>query len=585
MSGSHEREKRYYEYSPRSGENQGPKHMQTTGVSQDTSTYQYHHAYQNNIQHPSQYQSQLPTPYTTQRPTQQSIQDPDEAPDEYPDESSEEYLDDFSDDSEGGYHDSYLVEHLEDAPFGDRVEDSINDPCPNRCQVSDGHEAQGGCPKAGTAPVTESFQDPSLTAPSSREAHHNLSDQARAPQAAYPGAGDAKLPYFPHLDSNPYGPLAQNITGLELPGNEPPYLTPDIWWVRMSVACGRDLNEIAEELRRTTASVLNFIGKHKLPWTPLQDNQLREMKVDEHSVMSAVRPGLIASGDRYDFEILARANYLALWDDFAQLVAQDDTLQYGSHQYDMDIQYAEPVEAEDTRIPKKKEWSQTEITKLEEWVTEHGRNWENVEKEFPGRSKDACKIKWSHYSRYGPRHRGRGKQVIPPSFGNDSNSQKLRGTEFKGLTKQDFEFIKRSLAQGSRLTIIAREHYHGSRPRTIIKFAFFAGWSPWTPEQDQKLFEMKEQGDEDWLGICNKLPGKLRSQKEVAFRFGYLTRVEHGELPGIIYKPVYIFWLDDDDYIRRAISRGMTFEEMCEEEFPDLTPESVEEHARAISAI
>lgn len=262
MSWFYESEKRYHEYSPGCGQNHGLKHMQTSGISQDASIYEHNHAYQITPQRPSQCQSQPPANCTTQRPTRQSIEAPDE------------YLDEYSD-SVDGFQDNHPVEHLEDPPVVDRAEKSMNDPTKYRCQILDGHEVPAGYPTAGTIPVNGSFEDPNLTAPSSWEADDQLSYQATALRTVYSGAGDGKLPGFPHPDSNPYGPLAQNITGLELSGNEPPYLTPDIWWVRMSVARGRDLNKIAEELGRTAASVLKFIGEHKLPWTPLQDDQLR----------------------------------------------------------------------------------------------------------------------------------------------------------------------------------------------------------------------------------------------------------------------------------------------------------------------
>lgn len=594
------------------------------------------------------YQSQrhgdYPTGYTTHLQTQQPIdyqnyyQDDyqgdysDESSDESPEESSEGSSDEYSDEDP----ERYLNGSQEDHPLGFLDEPSAETPSPAESHInsptgqsienpsryfygiSDTHQAQGGYFTAGTAPDT-AFEDLGLINPSLLEARPILSGPAMAVLTEYPEIGGVKPPPFPHPDSNPYGAIAQNITGFEIPGSEPPYSMADVWWVRMSVANDRSLDEMAEELRRSTTSVLNVIEKDKLPWTPLQDSQLREMKVDEHSVMPAIMQNLIGSEYRYVFEVLARAQYLALVDDFARQVAHDDTLQDGSEQYPMGILLAEPVMLQASRdgvaetyqakeddghqrVPKQypmvlqpvepgpsqandgvtagisqvvkdpKPWGRDEVRKLAEWVARYPHSWTGVEMELPGRTPVQCSHKWNSLGK------NRKARLQLSQEAEEAIQASIRNG-LENLKKEDLDFIKLRLAQGLATQTIRRESYRGFRERTIIKFVYFAGWLPWTPQEDWRLGQMQE--GQEWSEISKQFRNPLRSKEEVDARLEYVSQAQ----PPGKDAPPYKFDAEDDKYISLGLARGMRLGQILKEEFPDLQLTTLLRRATRIEAM
>lgn len=603
MSGTCCHRKHYIEHSPEYDEGDGSKRVQGSAAYQDDRTHPYHHAYQDRIQqanhHPDQHQSQLLPHYATRQPPPRLLRAPDDDPGWYSDE----------------YRDAYPVEHLIEStienPNNNSIEKSFEGQSLYPNIVSDPHQAHFSHGTVGTAPVTEAFESLALTVTSSWRAQPAYSGPALTAQTPGAWVSNGERPPYDHPDWTPLGHVAKNITGFERPGSEPLYSPADEWWLRMSIANEHDLNKVADTLQRTLTSVLNYVGDLRLRWTSMQDDQLRSMNIGARPLMSDVRQYLDGSDGREDYEILARADYLAWLDEPAQQHAPAGTLQPVSEQFPTPVGTPQPVsepiptgtrwiEPKPTRAIQelatttklapqdRKLWEVDEIRELHEWVARRGTNWANVETRFHGRSRHAIESKWGSirkaaedqdHTLLGP------EESNQPLLSRELDDPGRYGNKLEDLTEDDLDFIKLSLAQGHRFSAIAYYHYRNFRERTIIKFVYFAGWLPWTPEQDQKLLELQNQEGSGWGQISDRLTHPPRSEEEVETRFEYLRQVAEGKLPERLRASPYSFDRKDDDYIRLGLAIGMSYARMCQEEFPDLKRASISRHASIIGAI
>lgn len=517
----------------------------------------------------SQHHGGYPTGYTIHQPIEDSSEDSGEDSGDYSCYDSEEYSDEdrerYLGDPLRDYPLNPLDEPSVDAPvnyyINDPPEQSIEDPSRYLDRVSEAVQAQGSYQTAATAPATQAFRSPGLT---SFAAQPSPSQPDATPQAAGAERGDHERPAFPHPDSNPYGPVAQNITGFEPPGFEPRYLLADDWWLSMSIANNYDLEHVARTLQRTTESVIDYVRAHNITWTQEQNEMLITMNVGVRSDMSYVRQHLSGSVDRYDSEILARAKYLK---------SLAETPQPGSQQYPAGPQSAGPVAPRATRS--NKPWEQHELRMLQEFVNQHGSEWHKMrENEIPGRSRAACANKWRDLLKHGQRH-------LEPQKPEDAGDQ-------EALTDRDLAFIKLRLADDGLMKVIVNSNYRGFRPRTIIKVLYFQErWGPWTPEEDEELlrFGTLSPRGEEWSETSNEPPRPSRSGEEIEARLEYVRKVEKGELPKRKRAPAYDFDQVDNEYLMVECAKGTTWAQMCEVEFPDLISTSLRHHAERIGAI
>lgn len=537
MGGRHERRKHYLEHSPESGEDDGSKRVQTFGVNQDPSTQQYHHAYQNPFQQAAQQATEYPGYY----------------PEEYP----------------GEYRDEYPEEYLIDNPTEGSIAQSIEDPNRYLYPFSDTHQEQGNYPTVGTSPVTEAFRSLGLTSWDALPGHSQPNATA---QTAGVGIGDYERPPFPHPDSNPYGQVALNITGFERQGHEPPYSMADEWWLRMSVSHGYELNAIAQMLKRTTASVSNFVESQDLAGTQRHNDQLGAMRVGEHSDGSHVKGA-------------------------TQHSTVAETSQPSSQRYQTGLRWpeAEPPQGREevtgrTTPPLEtgKGWGEDELQRLVEWEARYGCKWEGVEIEFPGRTRRACQAKWAKLRRAGKIEalRSQEPKLNQPSLGNESGERYQGRNEIENLTYEDLDFIKLRLAQGATTKTTCVERYRGFRERTIIKFLYIVGgWLPWTTKEDETLPRMQNPERDRRSEINIEPDGPLRSKEEIMARLEYLRQVRNRELRPLMRAPNYTFDADDDRYIMLGVAREMGWEEMRTEEFPDLHRKRIQDRASRIHAM
>lgn len=589
MSGTYRHRKHYIEHSPEYDEGDGSKRVQGSAAYPDDRTHPYHHAYQDRIQqanhHPDQHQSQLLPHYAIRQPPPRLLRAPDDDPGWYSDE----------------YRDDYPVEHLIDSTVENPNENSIEKSSEGQSLhpniVSDPHQAHFSHGTVGTAPVTEAFKSLGLTVTSSWRAQPAYSGPALAAQTAGAWVSSGERPPYDRPEWTPLGHVAENITGFEQPGFEPPYSPADEWWLRMSIANEHDLNKVADTLRRTITSVLNYVGDRRLRWTSVQDDQLRSMNIPAGPLMSDVREYLDGSDGREDYEILARVNYLACLDDPAQQHAPEGTPQPVFEEFPTETRFIEPQPpqasqelAATTKLAsrERKQWKTQEIRKLHEWVAQYGTNWVNVESWFRGRSRHAIESKWGSIRKAGEDqdHTSLGPEESNQSpLGSESDDREQFDNKLEDLTKDDLDFIKLRLALGLRFSAIVDNYYRSFRPRTIIKFVYFAGWLPWTPAKDPQLLEIHSQEGNRWEKISSRLPAPLRSQEEVKTRFEHLQRVAKGEVPQRTRASPYTFDLEDDDYIRLGLANGMSYAQMRREEFPDLSSASISHHAYIIGAV
>lgn len=462
--------------------------------------------------------------------------------------------------------------------------------------VHNAQQAHGSRGTVGTAQVTEAFESLGLTATSSWGAQSAYSDPALTAQTTGAWVGGGERPPYDRPGWTPLGPVAQNITGFERPGSEPLYSPADEWWLRMSVANEHDLDKVANTLQRTIASVLNYVGDRRLRWTSVQDDQLRSMSIRAGLLVSDVRQYLLGSDSREDYEILARVNYLAWLDEPAQQHAPVGTRQPVSEQFPAGTRWIEPVPpqaiqelATTTKLATqdRKQWQADEIRELHEWVARRGTNWENVETRFRSRSRHAIASKWGSIRRAAEdqHHTLLGlEESNQPLLDSGSDDQGQYGNKLEDLTEEDLDFIKLRLAQGLRFSAIVDNHYLNFRQRTIIKFVYFAGWLPWTQAQDQKLLELQDQEYIRWGQISSRLPHPPRSEEEVKARFEHLRQVKMRNLPHKTRASPYSFDREDDNYIRLGLANGIPYARMHREEFPDLAPASISNHANIIGA-
>lgn len=525
------------------------------------------------MSYPSQHHGDCPTGYTIHQPIEDS------------DEDSGEYSEEYSDENREIYYDKSLrecpLDPLDEPSVDTPAISYINDPPeqsmenPNRYFYGVSEAPQGSYQTAGIAPTTQAFRSLGLTSWDAQPGH-NQPDYTS--QTAGAVGGNYERPPFPDPDSNPYGPVAQNITGFEVPGFEPPYLLADDWWLRMSLASNYDLEHVARTLQRTTASVAEFVRVNNVAWTQDQNAKLREMNVGEYSDMSYVRQHLYGSANRYDSEILARAKYLE---------SLAETPQPGSQQYPAGPQSAGPVAPRATRS--NKPWEGHELRKLQEFVDQHGFEWHKMrENEIPGRSRAACANKGRDLLKYGQRHLElhESEGAIQRFLDNESGDQEQARNGLEELTVRDLNYIKVRLARNSSMEDIVNDRYRGFRLRTVFKLLYFqGGWKPWTSREDDSLCRMLGPEGVEWSAIINNFREPPRSKEELEARLGHVRQVKNGELPGRTRAPPYKFEEEDDNYIRLGCAKGMSYTQMQREEFPDLSASSVGHHARFIGAV
>lgn len=616
MSNTYRHRKHHIEHSPEYDGGDDSKRVQTSTAYQDDSTHRYHHAYQDTNQqathHSGQHQSQPLSLNATRQPTQQLPQAPDDDPGWYSDEGRDYYPGEHlikssvenPDEDRGWYsgedQDDYPVEHLIDStvenPNENLIERSFDGRISHPNLASHARQAHVSHGTVGTARVTEGFESLGLTTTSSWGAQPAYSEPALTAQTTGAWVSSGERPPYDRPGWTPLGPVAQNITGFERPGSEPLYSPADEWWLRVSIANEHDLNKVANTLQRTLTSVLNYVGDRWLRWTSMQDDQLRSMNIRAMPLMSDVRQYLDGSDGREDYEILARVNYLAWLDEPAQQHARVGTLQPVSEPFPTGTRWIEPVPqqanqelATTTKLAPqdRKQWDEEEIRKLHEWVAQRGTNWANVENWIRGRSRDAISSKWGSIRRAAEdqHHTLLGlEESNQPLLGSESDDQGQYGNRLEDLTEEDLDFIKLRLAQGLRSSVIADNYYRDFRQRTIIKFVYFAGWLPWTQAQDQKLLELQNQEGNRWGQISSRLPHPPRSEEEVKARFEHLRQVKMRNLPQKTRASPYSFDREDDNYIRLGLANGISYARMHREEFPDLNPASITNHAIIIGA-
>lgn len=599
MSDHYRHREHYLEGSPEHGADHSSRRVQRSGAYQHATTHPFHQTYQHTSQQPTQHWRPInqqmqhfaqdlddaPVEYSDGDQEEYADEDPEGYADEHPEAYLEEGLEEYSNVDAVEYSDEYPEEYSDEDPVEypidpaleslaeDSIVQSIEDPNLRFHQVSDAQQPQGSYHTVGTVQATEAFESLGLTASSSLGAQ----PYARGPAAVW--GGGAERPPYDRAVSTPYGPVAQNLTGFERRGFEPPYLPADDWWLRMSVANDHRLNKVAATLNRSVESVVNYIEEHQLWWTPLQDHELRTKNVSQHPVTSEVMRYLDGCGNRLEDEVQARAKRLALLDKPAQRLTQVDTFQPDSQQYPLGTPGGQPIPhraeqevATETRRAvagmKPSKWTPEDIRRLREWVTLHGSKWAGAELWFPGRTQNAIKKKWVEI---------KDKEVDQPLIDNEPG-------KLENLTQEDLEFIKLKLAQGHIFAVIVRVHYRAFRIRTIIKFVYFSAWRPWTRQQDQKLLDLHGQQGPRWAQISSRLPDSRRNEQEVEARFEYLRRIEIGELPPRTRAAPYSFDDEDDRYIMLRVALGMSWTQMCMEEFPDLRSVVVASHGREIGA-
>lgn len=547
---------------------------------------------QNQLVHPGQHQSQHIAQYATQQPPQQSLENPihqsfedleedpdegsNEGSDEDPDEDPIEYSDgDTDEDVEEDIYEEDIDEGSDEGSDHHQVDDSIEqsfeDPDLYPYGVSDAQQAHSGYQTVATAPVTRAFRSLGLT---SSDAQPGPSRPGATSQAAGTWARNLGNPALPDPMPNPFGSNEQPVTGYEqsAPETESILNRDQEWYVRMSLAYDAHIDGIAVRMELPVQLVRNFVLAKNLAWTPQQDVRLLAM-VDQGLTMYVIleRLNSLPGGPiRVDHEVNSRVSWLRS-DRSARQVELAGNPQNDPEQYPMVSQPGEPlppqadqeVAAETTpALGRITHWNREETRKLREWVAQHekssGDMWENVENEFPGRTKVACKRKWYILSK--------------DSLESDS------GHYPQDLSLTDLNFLKDQNAKGIPVRKLIADHYPDHDEWVVMDRLRSTGWSRWTRQEDEQVRGLQREEGDEWAQI-NSPAGKSRSRQEVINRYELLTS---GQRNKQTRKKPFRWTETINTQLGRKLAQGMTYANVANAGFYGLKGTSIRSHAAHI---
>ncbi|CAD8162658.1 unnamed protein product [Paramecium octaurelia] len=168
----------------------------------------------------------------------------------------------------------------------------------------------------------------------------------------------------------------------------------------------------------------------------------------------------------------------------------------------------------DQKQQSRKYWKEEEDNKLHAAVFKHGSNWKLIAEFVPGRNASQCAQRW--------------KRIKPKENERNQKWTEEEDKEVLRLTKI-YQFNWKQIANEipNRTGRQIRERFVNHLDSNIIK-------TPWTKQEDKKIWEMYQKMGTRWSDMSKKMPG--RPENMIKNRFYSFIRKQYGK----IQNPYYI---------------------------------------------
>ncbi|CAD8078370.1 unnamed protein product [Paramecium primaurelia] len=168
----------------------------------------------------------------------------------------------------------------------------------------------------------------------------------------------------------------------------------------------------------------------------------------------------------------------------------------------------------DKKLQSRKYWKEEEDNKLHAAVFKHGSNWKLIAEFVPGRNASQCAQRW--------------KRIKPKENERNQKWTEEEDKEVLRLTKI-YQFNWKQIANEipNRTGRQIRERYVNHLDSNIIK-------TPWTKQEDKKIWEMYQKMGTRWSDMSKKMPG--RPENMIKNRFYSFIRKQYGK----VQNPYYI---------------------------------------------
>ncbi|CAD8092931.1 unnamed protein product [Paramecium sonneborni] len=168
----------------------------------------------------------------------------------------------------------------------------------------------------------------------------------------------------------------------------------------------------------------------------------------------------------------------------------------------------------DQKLQSRKYWKEEEDNKLQAAVFKHGSNWKLIAEFVPGRNASQCAQRW--------------KRIKPKENERNQKWTEEEDKEVLRLTKI-YQFNWKQIANEipNRTGRQIRERYVNHLDSNIIR-------TPWTKQEDKKIWEMFQKMGTRWSDMSKKMPG--RPENMIKNRFYSFIRKQYGK----IQNPYYI---------------------------------------------